>query len=172
MADQTGDDIEIKKAFLAIQRAIGRKIKKLRLERNLTQRQLSQIAGMSGPHYGLIEAGVGNVTLLVLVKIGQALGVSVSVFFEGVGGAGSAIDTTIVRLTASAEKVVRHLEDRRDEFAQLADALLDFQKEYGGAPDEDEGEGENQDQTERDLAPGPEPVRKMPRRSKGKREAG
>ncbi len=160
MARQTGDDFENSEAFLEVQGAVARKIKRLRTERNLSQRQLSHMADVSGPHFGLIEAGVGNVTLLVLVKIAKALGVSISDLFEGVGGARSAVDSAIVRLSATAEKVERHLERRRDEFARFGDELKDFMKEFRRAPSASEGEGD------------PEPVRKTPRQPKASREQG
>jgi transcriptional regulator with XRE-family HTH domain len=163
MARRQGDDFENSEAFLEVQGAVARKIKRLRIERNLSQRQLSHMADVSGPHFGLIEAGVGNVSLLVLVKISQALGVSISDLFEGVGGARSAMDSAIVRLTANLERVAKHLEQRRDEFGRFGDELKDFMKEYRehrGAQSASEGES------------GPEPVRKTPRQPKSSREQG
>ena len=163
MARRQGDDFENSEAFLEVQGAVARKIKRLRTERNLSQRQLSHMADVSGPHFGLIEAGVGNVSLLVLVKISQALGVSISDLFEGVGGARSAMDSAIVRLTANLERVEKHLEQRRDEFGRFGDELKDFMKEYRehrGAPSASESES------------GPEPVRKTPRQPKASREQG
>ena len=92
-----GDDFENSEVFIEVQGALARKIKRIREENKLSQRQLAQIADVSGPHYGLIEAGVGNVSLLVLVKIAEALGVTVSDLFEGVGGVKSGADAAIVR---------------------------------------------------------------------------
>jgi transcriptional regulator with XRE-family HTH domain len=154
MARRQGDDFENSEAFLEVQGAVARKIKRLRTERNLSQRQLSHIADVSGPHFGLIEAGVGNVSLLVLVKISQALGVSISDLFEGVGGARSAMDSAIVRLTANLERVEKHLEQRRDEFGRFGDELKDFMKEHR--------ESSRATAVER----GPEPVRKTRRQPK------
>src|SRR5271166_4090251 len=152
MGRREGDDFENSEEFLEVQGAVARKIKRLRMERNLTQRQLSHIADVSGPHFGLIEAGVGNVTLLVLVKIAKALGVSVSDLFEGVAGARSAVDSAIVRLAATAEKIERHLESRRDEFGRFGDELKDFMKEYRGALSASAHDGDAK------------PVRKTPRK--------
>src|SRR5580704_2893441 len=63
MARRRGDDFENSEVFLEVQGALARKIKRLRLDRDLSQRQLASIADVSGPHFGLIEAGVGNVSL-------------------------------------------------------------------------------------------------------------
>ena len=158
-----GDDFENSEVFLEVQGALARKIKRIREENKISQRQLAQIADVSGPHYGLIEAGVGNVSLLVLVKIAEALGVTVSDLFEGVGGVKSGADAAIVRLVAGLERVEMHLTRRRDEFARFADEMKDFMKEYRedrGAPSASAAEG------------GPEPVRKTPRQPKGRREEG
>ena len=92
------------------------------------------IADVSGPHFGLIEVGVGNVSLLVLVKIAKALGVSVADLFEGAGSGKSGMDSAIVRFSGTLEKVEKHLERRRDEFARFGDQLKDFMKQYREAP--------------------------------------
>ncbi len=139
------------RSFLEVQGALARKIKRLRLDRDLSQRQLASIADVSGPHFGLIEAGVGNVSLLVLVKIAKALGVSVADLFEGAGSGKSGVDSAIVRLSGTLEKVEKHLERRRDEFARFGDELKDFMKEHREAP--------RATAVER----GPEPVRKTRR---------
>jgi len=138
MARRQGDDFENSEAFLEVQGAVARKIKRLRTERNLSQRQLSHMADVSGPHFGLIEAGVGNVSLLVLVKISQALGVSISDLFEGVGGARSAMDSAIVRLAANLEKAVDHLRRRTDEIARFANDFEDFMQAYAERKEQEE----------------------------------
>ena len=53
MARRRGDDFENSEAFLEVQGALARKIKRLRLDRDLSQRQLATIADVSGPHFGL-----------------------------------------------------------------------------------------------------------------------
>lgn len=135
-----GDEFENSEAFLEVQGAVARKIKRLREENKLSQRQLAQMADVSGPHYGLIEAGVGNVSLLVLVKIAEALGVPVSDLFEGVGGIKRGADAGIVRLIAGLERVETHLTRRRDEFARFADEMKDFMTEFRAAPSANAGE--------------------------------
>ena len=155
MARRQGDDFENSELFLEVQAALGRKIKRLRLQRGLTQRQLASIADISGPHFGLIEAGVGNVSLMVQVKIAKALGVSVSDLFDGVGGAKSVVDSAVLRMSASLEQVQKHLERRKDEVARINDELKDFIKEHGPAKDDREEGGPT------DGERAAEPLRKM-----------
>ena len=107
MTRREGDDFENSEAFIEVQGALARKIKRLREQHGLSQRQLASIADVSGPHFGLIEAGVGNVSLLVLVKIAKALGVPVSDLFEGIGSSKAPWTARIVRLAANLEKAVR-----------------------------------------------------------------
>src|SRR5208337_4733378 len=123
MTRREGGTFENSEAFIEAQGALGRKIKRLREQHGLSQRQLASIADVSGPHFGLIEAGVGNVSLLVLVKIAKARGVSVADLFEGAGSGKSGVDSAIVRLSGTVEKVEKHLERRRDEFARFGDEL-------------------------------------------------
>jgi transcriptional regulator with XRE-family HTH domain len=156
MARRQGDDFENSELFLEVQAALGRKIKRLREQRGMTQRQLASIADISGPHFGLIEAGVGNVSLMVQVKIAKALGVSVSDLFAGVGGgAKSVVDSAVLRISASLERVQMHLERRKDEVARINDELKDFMNEHGPAKDDREERGPT------DGERTAEPLRKM-----------
>ena len=125
-----GDEFKTSEAFLEVQGALGRKIRRLRDERQVSQRQLASIADISGPHMGLIEMGKGNVSLLALVKIAKALGVAVSDLFEGAGPTQTGTDSAIVRLAATVGKVEQHLASRRDDFARFGDELKDFMKDY------------------------------------------
>jgi transcriptional regulator with XRE-family HTH domain len=128
MAKRRGDEFENSEVFHEIQGTLARRIKRLRSERELTQKQLAEIAGISGPHLGLIEAGVGNVSLLVLAKLAQALAVSVPDLFEGTKGARTGVESTMARLAGTVERVEKHLERRRDEFARFGDDLTEFIK--------------------------------------------
>ena len=61
---------------------IGKKIKELRVAKGLTQEQLAELAGVSLQHIGEIERGQGNPTLNSLVKLSDALDISLSELFE------------------------------------------------------------------------------------------
>ena len=138
MTRREGGTFENSEAFIEAQGALGRKIKRLREQHGLSQRQLASIADVSGPHFGLIEAGVGNVSLLVLVKIAKALGVPVSDLFEGIGSSRSAMDSAIVRLAANLEKAVDHLRRRTDEIARFANDFEDFMQAYAERKEQEE----------------------------------
>ena len=71
MARRAADDFENTEFFLELQAALGREIRRLREERSLSQRELAAVAYVSGPHFGMLESGVGNVTLLVLAKLAR-----------------------------------------------------------------------------------------------------
>ena len=61
---------------------IGKKIKQLREEQNLTLEQLADMVGTDRQHIWNIEAGRKNITLDYLDKIAEALKVSQSEFIN------------------------------------------------------------------------------------------
>lgn len=61
---------------------IGKKIKQLREERNLTLEQLADMVGTDRQHIWNIEAGRKNITLDYLDKIAEALKVSQDQFIN------------------------------------------------------------------------------------------
>lgn len=56
---------------------VGANIRRLRLEKNLSQEQLAYCSRMGAAHLGNLERGRGNATLDTLERIAQALGVEV-----------------------------------------------------------------------------------------------
>lgn len=58
-------------------KAIGMKIKFIRLKKRMTQEQLAEITGLSCPHISNVETGNTKVSLVSLVKIANALGCSI-----------------------------------------------------------------------------------------------
>ncbi|WP_028311805.1 shikimate kinase [Derxia gummosa] len=52
---------------------LARRLRKLRAERGMTRRQLAEQSGVSLPHIARIEGGEGNVSVLLLDKLAQAL---------------------------------------------------------------------------------------------------
>ena len=51
----------------------GRTIKRIRLEKGLTQKEIAKLAGISPKHYGSIERGEYSPSLNVVFKISLAL---------------------------------------------------------------------------------------------------
>jgi len=71
----------VKKAdhrVLDAQRRVGRRIRALRESRKLTQEALSEKAGFTQKYLGEVERGTGNITLELLTKLADALGVSLA----------------------------------------------------------------------------------------------
>ena len=68
--------------FMNIQMTLGQQVRALRRQRRLTQEQLAELAGVSLQHIGEIERGLGNPTLNSLVKLSDALDISLSELFE------------------------------------------------------------------------------------------
>ncbi len=58
-------------------KVLGKKIKKLRLERSLSQIALAKRAGVSQPYIVALEKGRENPTLHTLMKLAKALKVTV-----------------------------------------------------------------------------------------------
>ena len=56
---------------------IGERIRKLRMEKKLTQDQLADMTGLKRPHITRIEAGVYSVGFDTLQAIAEALGCTV-----------------------------------------------------------------------------------------------
>lgn len=72
------------------------KMKKVRLERGLTQIQLSQISGLSQAYINELENGKkSNPSIIVLDKLAASLDVSISDILEDEGGPASDTGNTI-----------------------------------------------------------------------------
>lgn len=71
MGEGAGIDVE---GYL---RALGKRIRILRLTRELTQEELAQAAGMSRNFVSLIEHGSGGVDVVRLLRIAAALDVPI-----------------------------------------------------------------------------------------------
>ena len=65
-----------------IRQTFGRQIKKLRVERNLSQEALAYECGVDRTYLPGIEKGERNVSLLVIEKLAKGLKVEVKQLFE------------------------------------------------------------------------------------------
>lgn len=61
-----------------LKEAFGRNLRRLRTAKNLTQENLGDLAKINYKYIGEIERGLKNPTAVVVYKLSQALGVSVS----------------------------------------------------------------------------------------------
>jgi transcriptional regulator with XRE-family HTH domain len=67
---------------MTIQEKFGLRVKELRLERNLSQEKLANIAEIDRTYMTSLENGRRNVSLQNIEKIINALGISINVFFD------------------------------------------------------------------------------------------
>lgn len=65
-----------------IKKKIGKKLKKLRLERGHSQEALANIAELDRTYIPGIEKGERNVSVTVLEKLAKALKISIKDFFD------------------------------------------------------------------------------------------
>jgi transcriptional regulator with XRE-family HTH domain len=63
-------------------KALGERIRELRLKKNLTQEDIGFTVGNSGKQIGRIERGENNVTSCMLYQISKALDVSLMELFD------------------------------------------------------------------------------------------
>lgn len=63
---------------------LGRKIRKLRQEKGLSQEEFAHTANIDRSYIGQIERGERNIAFFNLLKIARALGVKVSDLTEGI----------------------------------------------------------------------------------------
>lgn len=67
--------------FIRLQ-AIGRRLRELRLQKNLTQKELAFIVDVEISQITRIERGIINTSILNLMKIADALEISISDFLK------------------------------------------------------------------------------------------
>jgi transcriptional regulator with XRE-family HTH domain len=124
--------------YRELQQGLGKRLRRLRLARSISQRQLAELADISTTNYAIVEAGAGNVTLLILDRVARVLGVSVARLFDETPGADAVgVDGLIVRLVADLDSVKKQLNQRRDEVARFNDelqAFIDRNREALGRP--------------------------------------
>lgn len=62
--------------------AFGQRVQKLRKERNLSQEQLADLAGVHRTYIGMIERAEKNITLCNIERIADALKVNIKELFS------------------------------------------------------------------------------------------
>ncbi len=121
MAKRRGDEFEDSDEFRDIQISLGQNIRKIRQARGLTQRQLADLAEISAANYGLVEAGAGNASLLILARIARALAVPIAGLFEGtVGATTSGLEGVFIRVLSELARIRHNMDARRDELGKIS----------------------------------------------------
>jgi transcriptional regulator with XRE-family HTH domain len=127
MAKRRAEDYEDSDEYNALKRAIGKRIRTLRMARGLSAKNLADLAEISSTNFGVIESGYGNVTLLSLDRIAKALVVPLASLLEDTPGVTTTgIEGVLVRLMADLDRVRKQMEVRRDEIAQVNSDLQGF----------------------------------------------
>ena len=67
------------------EKQLGEKIKKLRIEKGLSQEKFALLIDMDRTYFATVEMGKRNVSLHNIEKIAGGLGISISELFDGIG---------------------------------------------------------------------------------------
>jgi transcriptional regulator with XRE-family HTH domain len=127
MAKRRVDDYEDSDEYVALKRAIGKRIRTLRIGRGLTVKNLADLAEISSTNFGVIESGYANVTLLSLDRIAKALGVPlVSLFEDTPAATTTGVEGMLVRITADLDRLRKQMDERRDEIAAVTSDLQGY----------------------------------------------
>lgn len=68
---------------MGIKERFGQKVKLLRKDKGLSQEELAEKSSLNRPYISAIEQGKRNVSLEVMEKLAEALGIEIKEFFEG-----------------------------------------------------------------------------------------
>ncbi len=69
---------EMKKYYSRIPKSVGRRIQKLRQDKDISQVTMAEMIGVSATYVGFIEQGVRNPSIATLDKIARVLRVKMS----------------------------------------------------------------------------------------------
>jgi len=67
-----------------LQHAFGRRVRKLRKERNWSQEKMAEMSGLHWTYIGQVERGERNVTLQSIESIARALRMNLAELFRGI----------------------------------------------------------------------------------------
>jgi len=65
----------------------GRHVQAVRAERKISQEKLAELSELDRTYISSVERGHRNISILNILKIADALGVTASSLLEGIGGA-------------------------------------------------------------------------------------
>lgn len=67
---------------LRVAKAVGQRLRELRLEADVSQERLAEKVGMTRGNYARVEAGLTNVTIDTMLRIAAGLGAEMVISFE------------------------------------------------------------------------------------------
>jgi transcriptional regulator with XRE-family HTH domain len=86
-------------------RALGTQVRRLRLDRRLSQEEIAELAGINPKYLGRVELGKSDPGAYVLVRLAGAFRVPIGELFETIRAAGSADSTTLRLSPADVESI-------------------------------------------------------------------
>ncbi|VTZ27711.1 hypothetical protein MPC4_110098 [Methylocella tundrae] len=108
--------------------ALGVRVRELRTAAGMSQRKFAEAAGVSHPYMVTVEAGVPNVSVVLLDKMAKVLGVSIAAFFETGDSATKNMDPVLSKIASELYRVANGLESRRDAIGEL---IAELEKRLG-----------------------------------------
>ncbi|WP_431728648.1 helix-turn-helix domain-containing protein [Verrucosispora sp. TAA-831] len=105
--------------------ALGQRVRLLRAERGLTQRELAEAIGLARTSVTNLEAGRQEIGLPVLLRLAAALGVTPGVLVDGLGGSTPAVMPwlELAHAVTAAERQHRAAADRAWDEHRYNDAI-------------------------------------------------
>lgn len=95
---------------------IGRRVKQLRTDAGITQRDLGEAAGgLSSSYIYMVERGRQNMTLTVFRRIAEALGAPIEDLLSDGETDGQLTDRSLTRFVYQLEKLERVVDQRREQ---------------------------------------------------------
>jgi len=113
--------------------AVGSKIKEYRELSGLSQREMGAAAGLTQAYVYLLETGGQNVSLVVLARVAQVLGVSLEALLQGVGKGPVAEGPLFKGLSGEVEKLSALIQSRSKRENEVLDRLESLLKAYEAA---------------------------------------
>ena len=118
-----------------VDRYVGARIRERRILLGLTQQQMADLIGVTYQQAHKYEKGINRVAAGRLYRIGRALGVEVSYFYEGLHAAGGFVPSPSQRMLLDLARNFLNISDprHREAVAALARALAEGRER--GRPD-------------------------------------
>lgn len=96
---------------------IGKRIRSLRIEKNLTQEYLSQKAGVNVSHISNIENNRVKISLSTLIAVANALDITVDYLLENEYNTDTGIDSEIIKKLESFDN------DKKERLIKIMDLI-------------------------------------------------
>jgi len=106
----------------ALHFAVGKRIRELRQERNMTQKELADLSDVKSTYITLIEATGVNLSLTLLLQLATALGVAPQDLFSSSDQGGTS-DQTIPLVRTKVVRLKKEIKRLEEEITSLEEIL-------------------------------------------------